>query len=60
MGKDEAEDVASRRDGDVLDSVDCVGHWGSTELLTGIEVPERMARGRVKRFERTGVIAKEN
>ena len=40
MRKREAENVASCRNRDVLDPIDCVSHRRSMHRLAGVEVPE--------------------
>src|SRR5258705_11286640 len=54
------ENVAAGGDSHVLFRIHRVGHGRSGDVLTRVEMPQRLAGLRVHRFEALGVIAEEN
>src|SRR5207248_7720588 len=54
------ENVASGSDSNVLLVLQRITHRRSTEILAGVEVPQRLSGLRVDRLERLCVIAEEN
>ena len=59
MRQRETEDVAPCRHGNILHTIDGIGHRRGMHRLACIEVPESTSRARVNRFERFAIIAEE-
>ena len=60
MRQRKGEHVTARGDRDILSPSDRVRHRRREERLSGIEVPQRMSVLGVHRFQRVGIIAKED